>query len=82
MADTTGTGSIVYGLVHGMGKGMLVSGTYALIKPQMLYVDSNPNNYVTSVTGSDVAYCYGDGNFYMGDKTNGVGGSGWNVMTA
>lgn len=76
------TGSLVAGCVNGLDSGVLPSGTYSLIKPQIVYVCGNPDGLVTNITGSDIAYDYAGGNFYMGDKTNGVGGSSWNVMSA
>lgn len=81
MAVST-TGSTVQGLVPGLKAGCLPSGTYALIKPHMLYGWGNPDKVVTNVTGSDVFYDFAGGNFYMGDKTNGAGGSSWDVMSA
>jgi len=75
MAITT-TGSVTPGCVPGM-TGNLPSGTYSMVKPTLLYTECSPDKYIVSITGSDLAYCYGDGKVYMGDVTNGVGGSTW-----
>lgn len=77
MADTTNTGSVMTGLVNGMDSGMLPSGTYNQVKPQMMYVAYNPNNYVTSITGSDICYSIGDGKFFISSGTTCIGGSCW-----
>lgn len=69
-------GSVTPGCVPGMA-GVLPSGTYSLIKPTLVYTAHSPDGYITCVTGSDLAYCYGNGKFYMGDVTNGKGGSSW-----
>ena len=78
----TNTGSIVIGLVNGMDNGVLPSGTYNQVKPQMIYVAHNPDKYVTNITGSDIAYSIGDGKFYMGDAVNGAGGSTWVALAS
>jgi hypothetical protein len=78
----TNTGSIVIGLVNGMDSGVLPSGTYNQVKPQIIYTMHNPNGYVTNITGSDIAYSIGDGKFYMGDSANGVGGSTWVALAS
>jgi hypothetical protein len=79
MADTTTTGSIVIGMKDGMDNGVLPSGTY-MLKPRVLYTLASPNNYVTCLTGSDIAYDIGAGVFYIGDITNGKGGSEWTAL--
>jgi hypothetical protein len=82
MADSVTTGSIMaQGLVPGMPKNILASGTYAEVSPTFRVVTFDPNNYLTSVTGSDIAYSISNGEFYIGDITNGKGGSEWTVMT-
>ena len=81
MADTTNTGSIVIGLTNGMDSGMLPSGTYGS-KPQMFYVAYDPNNYVTSITGSDICYSIGDGKFFISSGTNCIGGSNWIALAS
>jgi len=80
MADTTTTGSIVIGMNQGMDHGILPSGTYGMIKPRMIYTLASPNNYVTCVTGSDIAYDIGAGVFYISDITVGAGGSAWTAL--
>jgi hypothetical protein len=82
MADTSTTGSIVIGLVNGMDNGILPSGTYNQVKPQMFYVAYNPNNYVTSITGSDICYSIGDGKFFISSGTNCIGGSNWIALAS
>lgn len=81
MADSTTTGSILsQGLMPGMAGGaMMTSGTNQLI-PNMIIVTSNPNFGLTSITGSDIAYSVGNGNFYIGDITAGAGGSEWSRL--
>ena len=81
MADSTTTGSIMaQGLVPGLPKNILVSGTYAGVSPTFRVVTFSPNNYLTSITGSDIAYSISDGTFYIGDITLGAGGSGWTAL--
>jgi hypothetical protein len=81
MADSTTTGSIMaQGLVPGLPHTILVSGTYSIVSPTFRIVTFNPNNYLTSITGSDIAYCVSDGKFYIGDITNGKCGSGWTAL--
>jgi hypothetical protein len=70
------TGSITAGAVPGMAVGCIPSGTKAL-GVRLIYTQFSPDGYITCVTGSDLAYCVGDGKFYMGDVTNGAGGSSW-----
>ena len=70
-------GSLVIGMTNGMDNGILPSGTWNQVKPQITYTSFNPDGYLTSVTGSDIVYCIGDGKVYMGDVTNGPGGSTW-----
>jgi hypothetical protein len=83
MADSVTTGSIMaQGLVPGLPQSIMVSGTYSIVSPTFRVVNFSPNNYLTSVTGSDIAYSVSNGEFYIGDLTNGVGGSGWTLMTA
>jgi len=82
MADTSTTGSIVIGLVNGMDNGILPSGTYNQVKPQMFYVSYNPNNYVTNITGSDICYSIGDGKFFVSSGTVGAGGSTWIALAS
>jgi hypothetical protein len=81
MADSVTTGSIMgQGLVPGLPHSIMVSGTYAIVSPTFRVVNFSPNNYLTSVTGSDIAYSVSDGIFYIGDITLGVGGSGWTAL--
>ena len=81
--DKQTTGSIMgQGLVPGLPDSIMASGTYAITSPTLITVTADPTDSITSVTGSDIAYCVGDGEFYIGDITLGVGGSGWTVMTA
>ena len=81
MADSTTTGSIMaQGLVPGLPHNIMASGTYAQVSPTYRVVDFNPNNYLTSITGSDIAYCISNGVFYIGDIVLGAGGSGWTQM--
>ncbi len=83
MADSTTTGSIMaQGLVPGLPHSIMMSGTYSIVSPTFRVVNFNPNNYLTSITGSDIAYSVSNGEFYIGDLTRGVGGSGWTLMTA
>ena len=82
MADSVTTGSIMaQGLVPGLPNNILVSGTYSIVSPTFRVVTFNPNNYLTSVTGSDVAYSVSNGAFYIGDITNGKGGSEWKLLS-
>jgi hypothetical protein len=78
MANSTTTGSIMaQGLVPGLPETIMVSGTYSIVSPTFRVVTFNPNNYLTSITGSDIAYAVDTGNFYIGDITLGPGGSKW-----
>lgn len=81
MADSVTTGSIMaQGLVPGLPHSIMVSGTYSLVGPTFRVVNFSPNNYITSVTGSDIAYSVSNGIFYIGDITRGIGGSGWTAL--
>lgn len=64
------TGSTVRGLVPGLAGGLVGSP----VIPPMVLVVGTPNNKVTSVTGSDVAFDNMNGQFYM---SQGVNGSTW-----
>ena len=55
----------------------MISGTYAGTIPHLFLVQSNPDTKVTCITGSDLAYCVGNQKVYIGDVTNGAGGSTW-----
>lgn len=78
------TGSLLaQGLVHGMTSNYM-SGTS--IPPQgmptLTYVDGSPDGLLTNVTGSDLAFDIAGGVIYIGDITNGAGGSAWeNLVT-
>jgi len=76
MADSVTTGSISIGLVDGLDRGCMTSGTY-MLKCRVWYCQHNPNYYLTSITGSDIAYAVDTGDFYIGDITTGPGGSEW-----
>ena len=80
MADSTTTGSIMIGLVKGLPETIMVSGTYSIVSPTFSVTNFSPNNYLTSVTGSDIAYSIDDGTFYIGDIALGAGGSGWTAL--
>ena len=81
MADSTNTGSIMaQGLVPGLPEAIMVSGTYAIVSPTFRVVNFSPNNYLTSITGSDIAYSVSNGIFYIGDITLGKNGSGWTAL--
>lgn len=71
------TGSLVVGCVHGFAHHICISGTKADPLPTLTYVVGNPDGKLTSVTGSDLAYDIGAGALYIGDITNGPGGSAW-----
>ena len=78
MAVTTTGSLLVVGATWGAQHiGALPSGTYTLCAPHFAYVDGNPDGVLTCVGGSDVVYSIGNGKFYIGDVTNGVGGSTW-----
>ncbi len=82
MANSITTGSIMaQGLVPGLPYNILTSGTYAEVSPTFRVVTFNPNNYLTSITGSDIAYSISNGCFYIGDITNGKGGSEWKLLS-
>ena len=82
MADSVTTGSIMaQGLVPGLPHNILASGTYAAVSPTFRVVAFNPDNYLTSITGSDITYSISNGEFYIGDITNGVGGSEWKLLS-
>jgi len=76
MAVTT-TGSLIASWLPSLKKGLLPSGTYSAVGPRFGYVDGNPDGVLTSTTGSDVVYDIGGGLLYIGDMTNGAGGSSW-----
>ena len=81
MADSVTTGSIMgEGLTKGLPSSIMASGTYAGVSPTFTIVTFSPNNYLTSTTGSDIAYSISDGVFYIGDITLGAGGSGWTAL--
>lgn len=81
MADSTTTGSIMsQGLRKGLPESIMASGTYASVSPTFTIVTFSPNNYLTCTTGSDIAYSISDGIFYIGDITQGAGGSGWTAL--
>jgi len=74
------TGStLVKGILDGMTSSF-VSGT-SLARPVLIYVDGDPDKIVTSTTGSDLAFDIGGGKVYIGDVTNGAGGSTWTELT-
>jgi hypothetical protein len=81
MANSETTGSIMaQGLVPGLPESIMVSGTYSIVSPTFRVVNFSPNNYLTSVTGSDIAYSVSNGIFYIGDIVLGAGGSGWTAL--
>lgn len=80
MADSSTTGSIMTGLVPGLPSSIMVSGTNSIVSPTFIVTNFSPNNYITSTTGSDIAYSIDDGTFYIGDITLGAGGSGWTAL--
>lgn len=76
------TGNIVIGTVAGLGKGLAGASVSELAIPnKIVQVTGDPDGVVTSVTGSDIAYDVVGGNYYIGDITNGAGGSAWAVLT-
>lgn len=82
MGDKTTTGSTVIGLVNGLGNSVKTSGTYMnATSDRIIFTTVNPNDCLTSITGSDIAFCIGNGNFYIGDKTRGIGGSEWTLLS-
>ena len=81
MANSTTTGSIMsQGLKKGLPESIMTSGTYSIVSPTFSVVTFSPNNYLTCTTGSDIAYSISNGIFYIGDITNGAGGSGWTAL--
>jgi hypothetical protein len=79
MAITT-TGSLVLGCVDGLADSLVASGTYGGTTPRVTFVVGTPDGLLTSVTGSDLAFNIADGKFYIGDITNGAGGSAWTAL--
>jgi len=81
MANSVTTGSIMaQGLVPGLGRNILASGTYAQVSPTFRVVAFNPLNVLTSITGSDICYSISDGLFYIGDIIVGENGSNWQAL--
>ena len=74
------TGSLVLGCVDGLDHSIVASGTYSAITPKVTYVIGTPDGLLTSVTGSDLAYNVATGVLYIGDITNGAGGSAWTAL--
>lgn len=77
MAVVTTGSTLSQGLVPGMSQGLMASGTYSLVKPHLIFVNTDPLAVITSITGSDICYDISTGSFLIGDITNGVGGSTW-----
>ncbi|KKL81187.1 hypothetical protein LCGC14_1997310 [marine sediment metagenome] len=76
------TGNLVIGTVAGLGKELGGSSKAELAVPEkIVYVTADPDGVLTSVTGSDIAYDIVGGDYYIGDITNGAGGSAWAVLT-
>jgi len=75
------TGSLLaQGTVDGLTSAFM-SGA-AEIYPTFTYVDGSPDGLLTAITGSDIAFDIAGGVFYIGDITNGAGGSAWeNLVT-
>jgi hypothetical protein len=80
MAITT-TGSLVLGCVDGLARSVVASGTRCATTPTVTYVVGTPDGLLTSITGSDLAFNIADGKIYIGDITNGVGGSAWSELS-
>lgn len=78
MADSTTTGSIIYGLNDGMDNGIYASGTFCANKPDLFYCIYSPNNYVTHRGGSDIAWSCDTGSFYISQGN--AGGSTWKAL--
>lgn len=78
MADKTTTGSILAGLNDGMSQGVYPSGTFAHFKPNLYYCIYDPNEYVTAVNGSDIAWASATGSFFI--MTGTAGGSTWKAL--
>jgi hypothetical protein len=78
MANSVTTGSIVVGLVNGLENGVYPSGTFSIDKPQLLYCMYDPNNYVTCVNGSDIAWAAATGSFFIANSN--AGGSSWRAL--
>lgn len=74
------TGSLVLGCVDGLDHSIVASGTKSAITPRVTYVMGTPDGLLTSTTGSDLAYDIAAGKLFIGDITNGAGGSAWTEL--
>jgi len=76
------TGNIVAGTVAGLGKELKGTwGTELSVPNKILYISGTPDGLVTSTTGSDIAFDVAGGAIYIGDITNGAGGSAWSELS-
>lgn len=77
--ETTGS-LLAQGLQDGMTSAFLSGAT--AIYPTFTLVDGSPDGKLTAITGSDLAFDIAGGVIYIGDITNGAGGSAWeNLVT-
>ncbi len=77
------TGSLLaQGLEDGMTSYFASGATDLAGRPTLTLVKGSPDGVLTAITGSDLAFDIAEGIIYIGDITNGAGGSSWeNLVT-